>query len=191
MTTTLKSPHDVWKREVDKLVHIAYYSTQISLDRKFAYNIVDRALRAASDIISAECLNVVNNTMSVIQWCRQWSDQALHEYWTIRDVLTEERAGKPPTHRQICNYRDTARKRPFTVEHEYPILIPKKGVLDDQWTETELRDWMYQFGRATIITQAENQRLLNHTADMQIAAKRYSTASIIICQHPHFHKAAE
>jgi len=186
MKTTIVSPQNAWKPEVDKLVHIAYYSTQISLDRKFAYNIVDRALRAASDIISSECLNVVNNTMSVIQWCKQWSDQALHEYWQIRDILTEERGGNPQTHRQICNWRDSNRKRPFTVEHEYPILIPKKGVLDDGWTETELRDWMYQFGRATIITHAENSRLLSHTADQQIAAKRYSTAKILICQHPHF-----
>ena len=175
-----------WKPEVNKLVHIAHYSTQINLNRKFAYNIVDRALRAASDILSAESLNVVNNTASVIQWCRQWSDQALHEYWTIRDELTETRNGKPPTHRQICNYRDINRKRPFTVEHEYPVLIPKKGILDDGWTEDQLRDWMYKYGRATIITQAENARLLNHTADQQIAAKRYSTAKILICQHPHF-----
>jgi len=191
MKTTIVSPQNAWKPEVDKLVHIAYYSTQISLDRKFAYNIVDRALRAASDIISSECLNVVNNTMSVIQWCRQWSHDALDEYWTIRDILTEERNGKPPTHRQICNWRDSNRKRPFTVEHEYPILIPKKGVLDDAWTEDQLRDWMYKYGRATIITQAENARLLNHTADMQIARKRYDTASIVICQHPHFQQAAE
>tara|TARA_A100001015_G_scaffold291635_1_gene366040 strand:+ start:400 stop:945 length:546 start_codon:yes stop_codon:yes gene_type:complete len=175
-----------WKPEVNKLVHIAHYSTQINLNRKFAYNIVDRALRAASDILSAESLNVVNNTASVIQWCRQWSDQALHEYWTIRDELTETRNGKPPTHRQICNYRDINRKRPFTVEHEYPILIPKKGILDDGWTEDQLRVWMYKYGRATIITQAENARLLNHTADMQIAAKRYDNASITICDHPHF-----
>lgn len=176
----------LWKPETDKLIHIAWYSTQISLNRKFAYNIVDKALRGASDIISSECLNVVNNTMSVIQWCRQWSHDALDEYWTIRDILTEERGGKPPTHRQICNWRNYAGKRPFTVEHEYPILIPKKGVLDDGWTETNLRDWMYQYGRATIITQVENARLLNHTADMQIAAKRYATGGIIICQHPHF-----
>lgn len=180
------SSTDNWRRDVDTLIHIAYYSTQINLNRKFAYNIVDKALRSASDIISAECLNVVNNTMSVIQWCKQWSDQALHEYWQIKDILTEERGGKPPTHRQICNYRDLNRKRPFTVEHEYPILIPKRGVLDDHWTEDQLRDWMWRYGRATIITHAENDRLLNHTADQQIAAKRYKTANIVICKHPHF-----
>jgi hypothetical protein len=175
-----------WKPEVNKLVHIAHYSTQINLNRKFAYNIVDRALRAASDILSAESLNVVNNTASVIQWTKWWSDQALHQYWQIKDRLTELRNGKPPTHRQITQWRDALGKRPFTVEHEYPILIPKKGVLDDKWTEQQLKDWMFQYGRATIITQEENARLLSHTADMQIARKRYSDAKITICDHPHF-----
>lgn len=180
------SPTTNWQQDVDQLIHLAWYSTQLNLNRKFAYNIVDRALRAASDILSAECDNVVNNTMSVIQWCRQWSEAALHQYTHINSILTEQREGKPPTHRQICNWRDSSGKRPFTVEHEYPILIPKKGVLDLNWTEETLRDWMWQYGRATIITQAENQRLLNHTDDQGIAAKRYSEGGVVICQHPHF-----
>ncbi|MGA1771929.1 MAG: hypothetical protein ACO39T_06630 [Flavobacteriaceae bacterium] len=180
-----------WTHDVDQLIHIAWYSTQLDINRKFAYNMVDKALRSASDILSCECDNVVNNTMSVIQWCRQWSHDALDYYWTIKDELTELRGGKPPTHRQICNYRDEHGKRPFTVEHEYPILIPKKGVLDNHWTETQLRDWVWQYGRATIITQAENARLLNHTEVMEVAQKRYSDASIVICQHPHFQQAAE
>ena len=175
-----------WKHDVDQLIHLAWYSTQLNCNRKFAYNMVDKALRSASDVLSCECDNVVNNTMSVIQWCRQWSCNALDEYWKIRDILTEQREGKPPTHRQICNWRDEHGKRPFTVEHEYPILIPKKGVLDDKWTETRLNEWMWQYGRATIITQAENARLLNHTADQAIAAKRYINGGVVICQHPHF-----
>ena len=180
-----------WRSDTNHLIHLAWYSAQLPINRKFAYNMVDKALRSASDVLSAECDNVVNNTMSMIQWCRQWSHDALDCYWTIKDELTELRGGKPPTHRQICNYRDEAGKRPFTVEHEYPILIPKKGVLDDHWTEDELRDWMWQYGRATIITQAENARLLNHTEVMEVAQKRYSDASIVICQHPHFQQAAE
>jgi hypothetical protein len=175
-----------WRSDTNHLIHLAWYSAQLPINRKFAYNMVDKALRSASDVLSAECDNVVNNTMSVLQWCRQWSHGALDCYWTIKDELTEQRGGKPPTHRQICNYRDEQGKRPFTVEHEYPILIPKRGVLDDHWTEEALRDWMWQYGRATIITQAENSRLLNHTDDQQIAAKRYETGGVVICQHPHF-----
>lgn len=175
-----------WHKDVEELIHIAHYSTTLKLDRKFKYNIVDKALRSASDILSAESLRVVNNTASVIQWCKQWSQAALYRYEEIDERLTSARDGKPPTHRQICEWRDEFRKRPFTVEHEYPILIPKKGVLDDHWTESQLREWMFEFGRATIITQEENARLLNHTADMQIAAKRYANAKIFVKQHPHF-----
>jgi len=175
-----------WTQDVDRLIHIAHYTCQLGLNRKFSYNMVDKALRSASDILSAECDNVVNNTMSVIQWCRQWSDEALHRYDLVKDQLTEQRGGKPPTHRQICNARDEHRKRWWTVEHEYPILIPKRGVLDDAWSEATLRNWMWEYGRATIITQTENARLLNHTADMQIARQRYSSANIQICRHPHF-----
>ena len=175
-----------WEQEVDKLIHVAYYTTTLGMNRKFAYNLVDRALRAASDILSARCVNVVNNTASVLQWTVQWSEAAYDKYQQINKRLTEKRDGKPPTHRQITQWRDAYSKRPFTVEHEYPILIPKKGVLDDRWTEQELKDWMWKYGRATIITHPENDRLLNHTADMQIARKRYSDAKIIICNHPHF-----
>ena len=56
-----------WEQEVDKLIHVAYYTTTLGMNRKFAYNLVDRSLRAASDILSAQCVNVVNNTASVLQ----------------------------------------------------------------------------------------------------------------------------
>lgn len=186
MKPTTNDAPTSWQQDVDGLIHLAWYSAQAPVLRKFAYNMTDRALRSASDVLSAECQNVVNNTMSVIQWCRQWSEAALHQYAHINRILTEERQGKPPTHRQICQWRDEHGKRPFTVEHEYPILIPKKGVLDRGWTEEMLRDWMWEFGRATIITQAENQRLLAHTEDQHVAAKRYSDGGVVICQHPHF-----
>ena len=87
---------------------------------------------------------------------------------------------------KLLNGEMLGERRPFTVEHEYPILIPKKGVLDDHWTENELNDWMWKYGRATIITHPENDRLLNHTADMQIASKRYSVAGIKTVYHPNF-----
>jgi len=177
--------HD-WEQEVDKLIHVAHYTGTLGMNRKFAYNLVDRALRAASDVLSAQCINVVNNTASVIQWTVQWSEAAFDEYQRIDALLTEERSGKPPTHRQITQWRDASNKRPFTVEHEYPILIPKKGVLDDRWTEEELTVWMWKYGRATIITHPENARLLNHTDCMEIASKRYKTANIKTLKHPTF-----
>jgi len=64
-----------WTEEVDKLLHVAHYCTTLQMNRKFAYNLVDRSLRAASDVLSAQCTNVVNNTASVIQWTTQWSEK--------------------------------------------------------------------------------------------------------------------
>ena len=177
---------DNWEHEVDKLLHLAYYTTSLGMTRKFAYNMVDKALRSASDVLSSESISVVNNTMSVLQWSKCWSHDALDRYWLVKEALTQVRKGKPPTHRQICNERDALGKRWWTVEHEYPILIPKTGVLDNNWSESDLRTWFWKYGRVTIITQPENARLLNHTNDMDIASKRYETAQIIKCSHPHF-----
>ena len=69
-----------WTEEVDKLLHVAHYCTTLHMNRKFAYNLVDRSLRAASDVLSAQCTNVVNNTASVLQWTTQWSEEAMTEY---------------------------------------------------------------------------------------------------------------
>ena len=44
-----------WTEEVDKLLHVAHYCTTLGMNRKFAYNLVDRSLRAASDVLSAQC----------------------------------------------------------------------------------------------------------------------------------------
>lgn len=175
-----------WKDEVLSLLHIAYYTSQQPLNRKFAYNIIDRTLRGASDILSSESTSVVNNTASVLQWCKQWSEQAVSVYFTVEQMLTEQRGGKPPTHRQITQAKNNNNKRYWTVEHEYPILIPKTGILDNNWTEAQLVDWMFEYGKATIITQEENARLISHTKDMSLAEKRYSNAGVLIVQHPYF-----
>ena len=82
--------------------------------------------------------------------------------------------------------RDEQGKRWWTVEHQYPILIPKCGIVDEAWSESYLIDWMMEFGKATIVTQPENARLTNHTKSMEEAATRYSDANIHICRHPQF-----
>ena len=113
-----------------------------------------------------------------------WSQEALYQYWEINEELTSIRNGKPPTHRQICNARDEQGKRWFTCEHEYPIIIPKKGVRDGGWSLRRLRNWMWTYSRVTIILNSENDRLLPFTEDMDLAAKRYEDAGITVCEHP-------
>ena len=98
--------------------------------------------------------------------------------------MTHERKGKPPTHRQICNARDGQNRRWFTCEHEYPMIIPKKGVREGHWNLQELRDWMWRYSKVTIILNSENEKLIPFTEDMDLAAKRYEDAGIVVCEHP-------
>lgn len=175
---------DDWQLQADTWIDIAYSCVETPLLPKYQYHVLDRCLRGASDVISCESTNVHSNTSSLIQWCKLWSNEALFQYWEIKEELTSIRNGKPPTHRQICNARDANGKRWFTCEHEYPIIIPKKGVRDRGWTLQQLRDWMWQYSKVTIILNSENDRLLPYTEDMDLAAKRYSDAGIIVCEHP-------
>ena len=173
-----------WKEQANEWIRIAYSAKTSQLLPKYQYHILDRCLRGASDIISCESTSVHSNTSSLIQWCKLWSDKALHQYYQVRDELTEQRLGKPPTHRQICNARDSTNKRWFTCEHEYPLVIPKKGVRDQDWTMQQLSDWMWTYSKVTIILNSENDRLLSWTEDMDIASKRYENTGIVVCEHP-------
>lgn len=172
-----------WQTQAKNLLHLCWYATRVELDRKFASSVVDRTLRASSDIISAENVSVVNNTASVLQWCKYWSVEALELYYRVEKELSEQK-GKPPSHRQVTQERDEQNKRYWTVEHQYPILIPKTNLLDNNWSEQTLVDWMFKYGKATIVTQEENDRLLPYTQDMDLASKRYNQANITITTHP-------
>lgn len=182
---------DDWKLQANTWIDIAYSCMNTPLLPKYQYHVLDRCLRGASDIISCESTKVHSNTASLIQWCKQWSNEALFRYWEVVEELTSERNGKPPTHRQVCNARDVVNgKRWFTCEHEYPMVIPKKGVRDHGWALEELRDWMWTYSKVTIILNEENNRLLPFTEDMNLAAKRYEEAGIIVCNHPEHENAA-
>lgn len=177
--------NDNWEIQADTWIDIAYSCMHTPLLPKYQYHVLDRCLRGASDIISCQSTQVHSNTASLIQWCKHWSEAAIIKYSEINETLTETRGGKPPTHRQICNARDASGKRWFTCEHEYPIVIPKKGVRDGGWSLRRLRNWMWTYSQVTIILNEENDRLLPFTEDMKLAAKRYSDAGIVVAKHPH------
>ena len=181
-----QEPQEEWKKQANIWIDLAYSCMNTEMLPKYQYHVLDRCLRGASDIISCETTAVHSNTASLIQWCKQWSKGAVKEYADVFQILKDSRSGKPPTHRQVCEARDENRKRLFTAEHKFPIMIPKKGIRDRGWTLEEARDWMWQHSKVTIVTYAENKRLLPFTEDMEIASKRYSDAGIEVCIHPRY-----
>jgi hypothetical protein len=174
-----------WLEQSREYLSLAHHIAQTNLITKYKKSILDRCLRGASDLISCESINVHNNTMSMIQWCLRWSEQALETYYEVEKELTEQRGGKPPTHRQVCNARDSFKTRYWTVEHEHPLIIPKEGLMFENWNFHQLSDWMFTYGYATIITQSENKGLTSFTKDMEEAKKRYSDVDIKVLIHPH------
>jgi hypothetical protein len=173
-----------WQDQVDEYLRLAHEIGQSCLIHKYRRSILDYCLRGASDIISCENLSINNNTASMLQWCKRWTHEAMDQYWITKDLLTEQRNGKPPTHRQIVDARGENGKRFWTVEHEHPLLIAKTGLMEDQWSFKDIRSWMFDYGYATIVTQKENKRLLKTTKSMEIAEKRYSDAGMYVVMHP-------
>ena len=179
-------PANDWRTQANIWIDLGYSCMKTSLLPKYQYHIIDRCLRGASDIISCETTAVHSNTSSLIQWCKQWSKGAVEEYAQLYQILKDSRSGKPPTHRQVCECRDGKRKRHFTAEHQFPIMIPKKGIRDRGWSLEQAREWMWQYSKVTIVTQDENKRLLPFTEDMEIAGERYKDAGIEVSVHPKY-----
>lgn len=160
-----------WEQQAYVYFQIAFHTSRSPLETKYRKSIIDKLLRGGSDLLSSRNLNCVANTSSAIQWYCWWSERAIEEYNLQMQLKTEQRGGKPPTHKQVCDSRQRDR-RCFTVEHQYPIAIPKQGLIDG-WTLQQLTDWMWEYGTGTIITHEENRSLTNWTLDMKEAQQRY------------------
>lgn len=73
-------------------------------------------------------------------------------------------------------------KHIFVVEHEYPLLIPKKRVIENGWDLETLKSWMYSHAKITIITRDEDSKLVKTASTNEIAFSRYSNANIEIVE---------
>ncbi len=177
---------DDWVNQANTWIEIGYSCVNTDLLPKYQYHILDRCFRGASDIISCETTNVHSNTASLIQWCKQWSKEAVVAYAEAFGRLKEVRDGKNPTHRMACESRDENGKRLFTAEHEYPIKIVKTGVRDQGWTLEQTKNWLWKYSKVTIILNSENDKLLPWTGSMDIAATRYEQAGIEKVTHPRY-----
>lgn len=137
-----------WRAQYLSLLRCAHYTSRQPLLRHYRASLIDRTIRAASDILSCETTRVHNNTASVIQWCLLWTHSAQRAYLS----------NTQSTHRKTCDLRHSDNKRFFAVEHPHPLADIKRQVLGGCSFDA-LVDWMDAYGRAVIITQAELQVL--------------------------------
>ena len=179
-SSMLRTYSTSWEQQAYVYLQIAWHTALSPLEVKYRKSIIDKLLRGCSDILSSRSLSCVSNTSSAIQWYCWWSERAIEMYESQAKQLTHSRGGRAPTHRQVCDARVQG-KRCFTVEHQYPIAIPKQGLIDG-WTFDELVDWMWEYGCGTIVTQEENSQLTQWTLNMEEAEQRY--ANIVRTPHP-------
>ena len=170
------------EQQVYEHCRLAHHINLSQLQNKYKLNVIDKCLRGASDVATANNLTVSNWTGSILQWCQRWSERALDQYWEAQRVLTSEREGKPPTHRQVTFYRLPNGKRPWIVEHQYPFKIIKEHVQAGA-TVDFIYDWIWEYGRATILLKEEDPDLLYCKTEEE-AHGRYDHVKIV--HHPHF-----
>lgn len=165
------------------LCDLAHEVAQRDLVLKYKKMSIAHIIRQASDLQSSQSLDVYNSTSSMLQHCRRWSDRAIDLYTQINRTLTEQRGGKPPSHRQCTQWRDSRGKRPFLVEHEYPLQIIRHHILEDQFHTTDIFNWIQQYGAATVILHEEDPPLITCVREHE-AKDRYK--HIRTRTHPHF-----
>lgn len=161
--------------QIYQLCNLARICSDAAILQKHRRTLVDTAIRAASNIVTAENLLVYNSTASILQWCPWWSERALQLYQQIRGHRT---------HRQTAHSRIDG-KRPWTVEHRYPLNIIKHRIYNGASTD-EIVTWMLRYGRSAIVLHEENRLLLQSCKTEEEAYNRYENINII--RHPHFEK---
>ena len=161
--------------QIYALCNLAKICNDAPILQKHRRTMVDAAIRAASNIVTAESISVYNSTDSILQWGVWWSERALHLYQQIKGHRT---------HRQTTNIRIDG-KRPWTVEHEYPVNIIKHHIYNGYLTD-EIVSWMLRYGRAVVVLHEENKLLMQSCKTETEAQHRYENISIV--RHPHFEK---
>ncbi len=164
--------------QIYALCELARICSDAPILQKHRRTMVDTAIRAASNIVTAECTAVYNSTASILQWCPWWSERALQLYQQLKGHRT---------HRQTSHIRING-KRPWTVEHEYPVNIIKHRINNGASTD-EIVSWMNKYGRAVVILHEENKLLLQSCKTETEAQHRYENITIV--RHPHFEQQKE
>lgn len=164
--------------QIYALCNLARICSDAPILQKHRRTMVDTAIRAASNIVTAESTAVYNSTASILQWCPWWSERALDLYHQLKGHRT---------HRQTSHIRING-KRPWTVEHRYPLNIIKHEIYNGASVDY-IVDWMMRYGAATVVLHEENKSLLQSCKTLQEAQHRYENITIV--RHPYFEQQLE
>lgn len=157
---------------LQSLAQICRNISDSPIEHRYRRSLVDAAVRAASTIVSTGGTKAFCSTGSILQWNRFWSDEAIDLYYNLKGSKT---------HRQTVHVRIDGR-RPWTLEHRYPLNIIKHEIYDGASPQA-IVDWMIQYGYSVVILHSQ-QPELQSCKTLEAAKDRYANISFKV--HPHF-----
>tara|TARA_X000001382_G_scaffold64607_1_gene44769 strand:+ start:5417 stop:5938 length:522 start_codon:yes stop_codon:yes gene_type:complete len=157
-----------WKKTSDELLRITFDAANMDAPYRTRECVIDKTLRIASNVISSKDENIGQSSPTARYGCLRWSKEAYDLYLSFRK--------EGMSHKQAC-YAKVNGKSPYINEHEYPLSIVKKSLLNGNWNLDKLKEYMYSYGSFTVVTKEEDRRLKTVTTIHEGKA-RYSNAGI-------------
>lgn len=159
-----------WKKTTDELLRLTYDTANTDTPYRVRECVIDKTLRIASNVISSEDENIGQSSATSRYGCKRWSIKAYEFYNSLID--------KGMTHKQACFGRIDGRSA-YINEHEYPLSIVKKALINESWSLNQLKDYMYKYGSYTVVTREEDLKLKPATTISE-GHDRYKNAGIQI-----------
>jgi hypothetical protein len=157
-----------WKKTSDELLRLTHEIANTDTPYRLRECVIDRTLRMVSNVISSEDENIGQSSPTSRYGCKRWSKEAFKVY--------KECIDSGMTHKQACYAKKNGRSA-YINEHEYPLSIVKKALINDGWSLEQLKDYMYKYGSYTVVTREEDLRL-KPAKSISEAKKRYFNAGI-------------
>ena len=139
-----------WKETTDELLELTYKTISTDISYRAKKTVINSMLRLTSNIISSEDKDIGQSSPTSRYGCKRWSEEAYKFYNSLRE--------NGMTHKQACYGKRNGRSA-YINEHQYPLAIAKKGLLKNEWSLEQLKDFMYNYGSYTVITKEEDLRL--------------------------------
>ena len=158
-----------WKKTTDELLELTHDMANVKYTPyRTKECVIDKTLRIASNIITSEDKDIGQSSPTSRYGCKRWSKEAYKVYNDFRK--------EGMTHKQAC-YARVNGKSAYINEHQYPLSIVKKALLNDGWTLEQLKDYMYTYGSYTVVTKEEDLRLKS-VGTIKEGHDRYKNANI-------------